>query len=137
MKKAIFTIIILTTIISCKNQNNAKNIETTQQGKTPDLEIDSLSGKTLEYNYGDNMYVVNFKSEKELHWKCIKGDEKGKEAIETYSTLRLDNHTLFISWVENDGLGVSQVINLKNNTVKTFLKIDREIIPLTATIREL
>ncbi|WP_445455162.1 MoaF-related domain-containing protein [Flavobacterium sp. HNIBRBA15423] len=137
MKKAIFTIIILTTIISCKNQNNAKNIETTQQEKTPDLEIDSLSGKTLEYNYGDNMYVVNFKSEKELHWKCIKGDEKGKEAIETYLTLRLDNHTLFISWVENDGLGVSQVINLKNNTVKTFLKIDREIIPLTATIREL
>lgn len=64
MKKAIFTIIILTTIISCKNQNNIKNIETTQKEKTSLSEIDSLSEKTLEYNYGDYGYVVNFKSEK-------------------------------------------------------------------------
>ncbi|RNL92303.1 hypothetical protein ED312_03695 [Sinomicrobium pectinilyticum] len=136
MKNAIFAIIILTTVISCKNQNESKDKLTEVEKNTPE-KIVSLSGKTFEYNYGDYVYEVNFKSENMLHWKCVKGDEKGKEADETYSEQRLNNHTLFISWVEQDGLGVSQVVNLKDNTVNTFLRIDKEIIPLTGTIREL
>ena len=136
MKNAIFAIMILTTIISCKNQNESKDKLTEVEKNTPE-KIVSLSGKTFEYNYGDYVYEVNFKSENMLHWKCVKGDEKGKKADETYSKQRLNNHTLFISWVEQDGLGVSQVVNLKDNTVNTFLRIDKEIIPLTGTIREL
>ncbi|MCX2680071.1 MoaF N-terminal domain-containing protein [Galbibacter sp. EGI 63066] len=135
MKNAIFAIMILTTIISCKNET--RKVEVTQEEKSIPKKIVSLSGKILEYNYGDYVYKVNFKSENKLHWKCIKGDEKGKEADETYSTQRLNNYTFFISWVEQDGLGVSEVINLKDNTVNCFLKIDKEIIPLIGKIREL
>lgn len=140
MKNTIFAIMILTTIISCKNETKkieTKNTEITQMEKNSSEKIISLSGKTLEYNYGDYVYELNFKSENKLHWKCLKGDEKGKEADETYYTQRLNNYTLFISWIEQDGLGVSQVINLKDNTINCFLKIDKEIIPLNGTIREL
>ncbi|MGS2765169.1 phenolic acid decarboxylase [Sinomicrobium sp. M5D2P9] len=137
MKNAIFAIMILTTIISCKNQNETKKVETIQEEKNMSEKMISLSGKTLEYNYGDNVYEVNFKPENQLHWKCVKGEEKGREADETYSMHRLNSYTFFISWIEQDGLGVSQVINLKDNTVNSFLRIDKEIIPLTGTIREL
>lgn len=137
MKNAILAIMILTSIISCKNKNETKNTETTQDEKKSTEEMVTLSGKTFEYNYGDHVYEVNFKSGDKLHWKCIKGDDKGKEADETYATQRLNNYTFFISWIEQDGLGVSQVINLNDNTVKTFLRIEKEIIPLTGTIREL
>lgn len=44
-----------------------------------------LTGKTFEYNYGDTIYHINFKSEDTLHWHCVEGDEKGKEADETSS----------------------------------------------------
>ncbi|WP_028888986.1 MoaF-related domain-containing protein [Tenacibaculum ovolyticum] len=131
MKNAIFAIMILIINISCENA------EITQEEKSISEKIISLSGKTLEYNYGNSVYELNFKSENKLHWKCVKGDEKGEEADETYSTQRLNNYTLFVSWIEQGGLGVSQVINLKENTINSFLKIDKEIIPLSGIIREL
>lgn len=135
-KKTILTILIIAAIFSCKNQNENKHMEKNQNASNSSLKVDSLSGKNFEYNYGNFIYEVNFKSETELHWKCIKGDDKGNEANENYHTFRLNNSTLFISWVEKDGLGVSQVLNLEDKSVKTFLKIDKEIIPLTGTIRE-
>lgn len=49
---------------------------------------------------GDYMYEIEFISKDKLHWKCTKGDEKGTEADENYSNLRLNSHSLFISWME-------------------------------------
>ncbi len=137
MKNTILRILVLITFLSCKHQNDTRDVGTIQDEKKMFIEVDSLYGKTLEYNYGDHVYEVNFISENELYWKCIKGSEKGKDATDKYSALRLDNSTLFVSWVEKDGLGVSQVIDLQNNTVKTFLKMNKEIVPLIGTIRKL
>lgn len=135
MKKTIFLIMILSLVISCKNET--RETQTSKNEKQMTEKTITLSGKKLEYNYGEYMYQLDFKSDKTLHWKCIKGDEIGKEADETYFTQRLNNNTFFVSWIEADGLGVSQVINLKDNTIKCFLKIEKEIVPLSGTIREL
>lgn len=137
MKKAIFAAMIFSAMISCENHEET---ETTKLNKVETEMTEApinLVGKTLEYDYGDNVYQVSIKSENELHWKCIKGDENGKEADETYAVQRLNNQSFFISWVEADGLGVSQVINFEEKTVHCYLKIDKEIIPLLGTIREL
>ena len=96
-----------------------------------------LIGKTFEYNYGDVVYHVNFKSANTLHWKAIKGEEAGKEDDETYTIQQLSSTTYFIAWIEKDGLGVSQVLNLKDKKINAFLKIDKEIIPLAGSAREL
>ncbi|MCG3676428.1 MoaF-related domain-containing protein [Aliarcobacter butzleri] len=40
----------------------------------------------------------------------------------------------FVSWVEADDLGANVVLNLKDKKVNAFLKIDREIIPLSGTV---
>ncbi|MGC3978340.1 MAG: phenolic acid decarboxylase [Paludibacteraceae bacterium] len=135
MKKIILAMIVSTMIVSCKNET--KKIETSQSAITTTEAVLSLPGKKLEYNYGKNAYEVQFKTENTLHWKCIKGDEKGRESDETYYMHRLDNHSLFVTWIEADGLGVSQVINLKDKTINCFLKIDKEVVPLSGTIREL
>jgi phenolic acid decarboxylase len=135
MKKHLFIIIISILTISCKEEPKAK-IAVSDSNNTNENYID-LIGKKLEYNYGENIYLVSFKTNKKLHWKCIQGEEKGKEATETYATQRLNNNTLFISWIEKEGLGVSQVINLKEKSIHTFLKIDRKIVTLSGTIRQL
>jgi hypothetical protein len=137
MKSTIFVIVILATAISCKNQTETKHVETTPEAHRIAVQNVFLSEKILEYNYGDNVYEVNFESESKLHWKCVKGDEIGKEADEIYFSHRLSKQSLFISWIEKDGLGVSQVLNFKNKTVNTFLKIGKELIPLSGTLREL
>ncbi len=41
---------------------------------------------------------------------------------------------LFIAWVEADGLGVSQVLDLKTNKVYSYLKIDQELVALEGMI---
>lgn len=127
-------LIVLFTVVSCKNEAEKvtkKAVETVMEKPI------NLAGKKLEYNYGDYIYHLDFKTDTTLYWKCVEGDEKGKEADETYKTQRLNNHTLFVSWVEADGLGVSQVINLKDYKINCYLKIDKEIIPLNGTIKEL
>lgn len=96
-----------------------------------------LIGKTFEYNYGDVIYHINFKSNNTLHWKAIKGEEEGREDDETYSLQQLSSTTYFIAWIEKDGLGVSQIINLKDKKINSFLKIDKEIISLTGSMKEL
>jgi phenolic acid decarboxylase len=136
MKKIVFAILTMSIVFSCKHQEKKENLSLNDGKEISSDKLVNLSGKTLEYNYGEFVYVVNFKSDKELHWKCVKGAEKGREANENYTIQRLNTNSLFVSWVEQDGLGVSQVINLKNYTVNCFLKIDKEIIPLSGTIRE-
>ncbi|RBQ30633.1 hypothetical protein CRU92_11470 [Arcobacter sp. FW59] len=94
----------------------------------------SLAGKIFEYDYGTAGYRVEYKSDDVLHWKAIKGEETGRESDEAYKMQKLGENVYFVSWVEADGLGVSIVLNLKENKVNAFLKIDREIIPLSGTV---
>lgn len=140
MKKLIVALLALTVFTSCKNETETAQKPTIQletKAETVKEEPINLVGKKLEYNYGSYIYHLHFKTEDKLHWKCVEGDEKGKEADETYATQRLNNHTFFVSWIEADGLGVSQVINLKDHTINCYLKIDKDIVPLSGTIKEL
>lgn len=127
---------ILFAATACENEGPKEAlVAATETKKEMEKQIE-LVGKSLEYNYGEDVYQLQFQSDTSLHWKCVQGDEAGKEADETYATQRLNKHSFFVSWVEADGLGVSQVINLKDMTINCYLKIDRDIIPLSGTIRE-
>ena len=96
-----------------------------------------LLGKTFKYTYKDAVYHVQFKSASELHWKAMQGEEAGREDLETYTLQKISPTEYFIAWIEKDGLGVSQVLNLKEKRVHTFLKIDKELISLNGTLTQL
>ncbi len=123
-KTLIFIAVIFTSFFNCKNTDHIE----------PEI---NLSGKKFEYNYGDFVYEIVFKSNSSLEWNCTQGEDKGKNGIEKYSFQKLDKNLFFISWIEKDGLGVSQVVNFKENKINTFLKQEKEIISLSGTIREL
>jgi len=97
----------------------------------------SIVGKIFEYDYGHATYRVQYKSADTLHWKAIKGEEIGKESDETYVLQQLNPYTFFLSWIEEDGLGATVVLNLKEKKINAFLKIDAEIVPLSGTVREI
>lgn len=68
--------------------------------------------------------------------EAIKGDETGHGADEEYSLQRIDDHILFVSWIEKDGVGVSQVLNFRDNKINVFLKFGEQVIPLSGSIEE-
>ncbi|MFV0482129.1 MAG: phenolic acid decarboxylase [Campylobacteraceae bacterium] len=99
-----------------------------------DLGQNSIVGKIVGYSYGDSAYEVDFKSEKVLHWKGTKGEEKGLENDENYEVQKIDKNTFFVSWIEEGGTIANIVLNLSNKQVYAFLQINKEIIPLKGTI---
>ena len=81
----------------------------------------NIIGKQAILKYPTLTAEVSYLSEKEIHWKTT--DDKGQVAEQTNAlTLKSINATqYFLSWVENDGATVSQVIDTEKGTVTAFL----------------
>lgn len=123
MKKAtyILAMIALFTACDCPNKTCEANTQTrtTEAVATPALV--NIIGKQAILKYPALTAEVSYLSEKEIHWKTT--DDKGQVAEQTNAlTLKSINPTqYFLSWVENDGTTVSQVIDTEKGTVTAFL----------------
>lgn len=94
-----------------------------------------LTGKTVEYRYGESVYHVTFDSDSTLHWKAVAGDEVGVMANETYVADWIDSSRLFITWGEANGVDVSQVLDFEHGKVYNHLLHNREASKGTGDIR--
>lgn len=88
--------------------------------------ISKLKSKTIEYQYGESIYHVTFDTDSTLHWEAMAGDEKGVNGKE-YFKAELVDAKLFITWSEENGIGVSQLLDLKNGIVYNHLIKGRNI----------
>ena len=129
MKKAIsmLTIAALFAACGCPNKKCEDNkqceantqIPTTEAVATPTPV--NIIGKQALLKYPALTAQVTYLSDKEIHWKTT--DDKGQVAEQTNAlTLKSINPTqYFLSWVEDDGTTVSQVIDTEKGTVTAFL----------------
>jgi len=88
--------------------------------------INSLVGKTVEYRYGESVYHVTFDSDSTMHWEAMAGDETGTKENETYVAEWIDSQTLFITWGEANGIGVSQLLDFEKGKVYNHLLRHRD-----------
>ena len=86
-----------------------------------------LIGKTIEYRYGESVYHVTLDSDSTLHWEAVAGDEKGMKANETYVGEFVVSQKFFISWGEESGIGVSQILDFERGKVYNHLLRGREV----------
>lgn len=121
MKSLSIIFISLLYLIACKQQNNEDNIQ-----KSDDLNINILVGKTIEYKYVEDIYLVKIDTDSTLHWWANSGAEKGIKAFEKYKSEMIDNK-LFISWEEENGIGVSQILDFEKGIVHNHILKDRNI----------
>lgn len=84
-------------------------------------------GQTYVYDYGDARYEVKYLTDTTLHWECVFGEEKGRQETERYYQKILAGNSVFVTWAEADGIGVSQVIDFNKNKVQSYLLIDKKI----------
>jgi Mlc titration factor MtfA (ptsG expression regulator) len=84
----------------------------------------SLIGKKGIISYPNMKAYVIYSSDSTLHWKTV--DEKGvlNEGNEVIRYKRLNDNLHFLNWIEKDGFTVSQVIDTRNGTVKSFLSFN-------------
>jgi len=100
--------LILTLLVAgCNSSGNKSNI--------------NLIGKTVEYRYGESVYHVTFDSDSTLHWEAMAGNETGVKASETYVSEWIDSQKLFVTWGEENGIGVSQLLNFETGKVQNHL----------------
>lgn len=85
-----------------------------------------LIGKTIEYRYGESVYHVTFTSDSTLSWEAVTGDEQGVQARETYVAEQVAPHMLFITWGEENGVGVSQLLDFERGKVHNHLLHGRQ-----------
>ena len=123
MKKATYILVIATlfTACDCPNKTCEANTQTptTEAVATP-APVNIIEKQAI-LKYPALTAEVSYLSEKEIHWKTT--DDKGQVAEQTNAlTLKSINPTqYFLSWVENDGTTVSQVIDTEKGTVTAFL----------------
>lgn len=91
--------------------------------KTTKFEV----GQTYVYDYGDARYEVKCLTDTTLRWECVFGEEKGRQETDRFHQKELEGNTLFVTWAEADGIGVSQLIDFNKNTVQSYLLIDKKI----------
>ncbi|MDO5625861.1 MAG: MoaF C-terminal domain-containing protein [Pseudomonadota bacterium] len=78
----------------------------------------------FRYDYdGGTSYEVRFDSATALHWHCVAGDEKGRQASETCDRVPLRDAQDLLSWTEADGLSVTQVVDWQAGRVNTVLSL--------------
>ena len=106
--------------MSCTSQTENAQIK---QEKS----IVDINGKTIEYRYGESIYHLTVDTDSTLHWEAMSGGEKGVTGDEKYIMDRLPNGEIFITWGEENGTGVSQVLDFENGKVFNHLSWDRRV----------
>jgi len=129
MKKVIsmLTIAALFAACGCPNKKCKDNNQCDANTQTPTTEAVAtptpvnIIGKQALLKYPALTAQVTYLSDKEIHWKTT--DDKGQVSEQTNAlTLKSINPTqYFLSWVEDDGTTVSQVIDTEKGTVTAFL----------------
>ncbi len=120
MKKIVIAAVGLLFFVSCKNNTEQKDTATT----TPTVQSTSgdytLIGKKGLLVYPDFKAEVSYLSDSTLHWKTTTPEGLVNEGDETVFLKKLNDHQYFLNWIEQDGLSISQVIDLKAKTVTAF-----------------
>jgi phenolic acid decarboxylase len=82
-------------------------------------------GRKIIIRYESGLEVkAHYKSATELTWEALTGPSKGMSGNETIYSSEVAPNVFFISWLENNGVSVSNVLDLNNRQVTAFVTFD-------------
>jgi phenolic acid decarboxylase len=93
---------------------------------------------TFIYRYASgNVYELRCDSDVALSWRCLEGDDKDNKGDEIATRVEVRAGVHFISWVEADGLVVTQVVDFDARTVNCVLVTGGKRIVLQGVVEKL
>lgn len=86
-----------------------------------------LVGKTLSFVYSNETYRIEVLNDSQVRWTQTEGPKSGQGDTETYVFSALSEDIGLITWIEADGLGLSNALNFAQNTVTTHANQGRDV----------
>ncbi len=123
--KRILNCIILSSVLALSSCNDHPK-DTTMNEITSN---NNLVGKKLKITYPDFTAEVNYLSDTALHWKTISNNGEISEGDEEIVMKRLRDDLYFVNWIEQDGLTISQVVDLEEKKVEVFCSFHNDNSP--------
>lgn len=97
--------------------------------------VTCLIGCCFEQNYDTGVtYLISFECARTLRWEAVAGPDAGQSRLVPYDSVQIAPNLYFITWPEEDGTVISQVIDYDQLVVYTSLACDGNLIMLTGTV---
>jgi len=87
----------------------------------------TLIGKSVQFEYSDETYRIDILNETSLRWTREKGENIGEGDEEKYVISRLSEDLMMLTWIEQGGPGLSNVLNFTKQTVTTHANMERDV----------
>lgn len=91
--------------------------------KMSNVTPESLIGRTFDIVYASDhskdTYRFDVETDNKIKWERIAGTDVGKGDTEDYVITQIDAENMLVTWIEADGLGLSNVLNFKAGTCLT------------------
>ena len=88
---------------------------------------DDLVGKEFGFEYTSETYVIQVMDGETLNWTQSKGPNQGNGDTERYNLSNASDTLMMISWVEVDGLGLTNLLDMGNMTLTTHASMGRDV----------
>ncbi|GAB5447032.1 MoaF-related domain-containing protein [Gymnodinialimonas sp.] len=92
-----------------------------------DVTHEDLVGASFQFLYSDETYRIDILSEARLRWTRVAGDNVGQSDEEAYVFDTLSPEIILVTWIEADGLGLSNALNVVDGTLITHANHGREV----------
>lgn len=86
-----------------------------------------IAGRSFVLDYTNDAYRIDIKTKMELVWTQTRGKDAGRSDTEKYVASELPGELFQITWVEADGLDLSNVLDFENSTVTTHASMGRDV----------
>ncbi len=134
MNKILLTLLVfITTLLSCNDVQKSTDILTETN---TNMELKDLIGNTYEFKYLKSSYNIRIQSDSTIYWKLVGGNmEDGSEGSNKYIHSQINDNILFISWIEDSGLELYNVLNFEDHTLTTHGNMNGQMFVNQGTFR--
>lgn len=122
------TVFLTAAMLSSCNEKKVKELESSI-AMPSDLTVEKFMENTDEYPllgrrgkivFPDRTAEVEYLDETHMHWKIKDDKNQTVEGDEKINYAQISEHQYFVSWIEETGFTVSQIIDTKTGEVKAF-----------------
>ena len=91
------------------------------------MKQDDLIGRSFCFEYSSETYLIEVLDGEKLRWTQERGPKVGSGDTENYVFSEIAGETVLLTWIEADGLGLSNVLNFASGTVTTHANVGRDV----------
>lgn len=91
------------------------------------MKHEEIVGAEFLFVYSDETYRIEILSETSLRWTREAGENTGQSDQESYVFDHLGGDIILLSWIEADGLGLSNAMDVADGNLVTHANHGREV----------